>query len=250
MASNVCGDRPKRFRSLSRDRLQPVLNRLQPVLNTLTIAADAAMAMMFAPACASCAAVLESPLSGSVCDACWRAVGPFPLPWRGDAFGDALSAAPYDGPLRDIIHAWKFERRQGLARPLAALVRERCAPVLEGADVAVPVPMTPWRRWRRGFNQADDLARRLGVPVARPLARWRPRPAQASLHSAARRRNLRDSVFVLSHRRASVRDRVIVLVDDVVTTGATLEACAMALQEAGAKDVRAVTVARTLLKTG
>ena len=233
MASNVCGDRPRRFRSLN---------------NVVTAATDAAMAMVFAPACASCAAVLESPLSGPVCDACWRAVGPFPLPWRGEAFGDAMSAAPYDGSLRDIIHAWKFERRQGLARPLAALVHERCAPVLHDAEVAVPVPMTPWRRWHRGFNQADDLARRLGVPVARPLARWRPRPAQASLHSDARRRNLLDSVFVLPHRRAAVRGRVIVLVDDVVTTGATLEACAVALREAGAKDVRAVTVARTLLR--
>lgn len=206
------------------------------------------MAMVFAPACASCAAVLDAPLSGPVCDACWRAVGPFPLPWRGEAIGDAMSAAPYDGPLRDIIHAWKFERRQGLARPLAALVRERCAPVLAGADVAVPVPMTPWRRWHRGFNQADDLARGFGVPVARPLARWRPRPAQASLHSDERRRNLLDSMRVLPYRRAAVRHRVIVLVDDVVTTGATLEACAIALREAGAKDVRAVTVARTMLK--
>lgn len=235
MASNVCGDRPRRFRSLN---------------NVIASAANAAMAMMFAPACASCAAVLESPLSGPVCDACWRAVGPFPLPWRGDAFRDAMSAAPYDGTLRDIIHAWKFERRQGLARPLAALVRERCAAVLEGAEIAVPVPMTPWRRWHRGFNQADDLARRLGVPVARPLARWRPRPAQASLHSDERRRNLLDSMFVLPCRRAVLRDRIVVLVDDVVTTGATLEACAVALKAAGVKDVRAVTVARTLLRSG
>lgn len=206
------------------------------------------MAMAFAPACAACASVLESPLSGPVCDACWRAVGPFALPWRGDAVAAAMSAAPYDGRLRDIIHAWKFERRQGLARPLGALVRERCSALLADADIAVPVPMTPWRRWRRGFNQADDLARRVGLPVARPLGRWRPRPAQASLHSDQRRRNLAGSVFVLSHRRAVVRDRVIVLVDDVVTTGATLEACAAALREAGAKEVRAVTVARTLLK--
>lgn len=231
MASNVCGDRPTRFRSLN---------------NVIASAANAAMAVAFAPACASCAAVLDAPLTGPVCDACWRAVGPFALPWRGEAVGLAISAAPYDGRLRDIIHAWKFERRQGLARPLGALVGARCPQVLDGADAVVPVPMTPWRRWHRGFNQADDLARRLGLPVARPLARWRPRPAQASLPSDARRRNLLDSIVVLPHRRAAVRDRVVVLVDDVVTTGATLEACARALRDAGAKEVRAVTVARTL----
>jgi ComF family protein len=231
MDSSGSGDRRRRFRSLN---------------NIAAAAADAAMAMAFAPGCASCAALLESPHSGPVCDACWRAVGPFALPWRGSAVGDALSAAPYDGPLRNIIHAWKFERRQSLVRPLGALVRERCAAVLDGADAAAPVPMTPWRQWRRGFNQADDLARRLGLPVVRPLARWRHRPAQASLHSDQRRRNLAGAMLVLRHRRASVRGRVIVLVDDVVTTGATLEACAAALQDAGAKDVRAVTVARTL----
>jgi ComF family protein len=235
------GDQRKRFRSLSR-------GGLQPVLTPLAAAVDAVLAMAFAPACASCAAVLDSPLAGPVCDGCWRAIGPFPHPWRGTALGDAMAAAPYDGPLREIIHAWKFDGRQPIARRLGALVRERCAEVLDGADAAVPVPMTPWRRWRRGFNQADDLARRLGLPVMRPLARWRPRPAQASLHSDRRRQNLAGAIFVLPHRRASVQGRVLVLVDDVVTTGATLEACAAALRQAGAADVRAVTAARTLLK--
>lgn len=236
MDLNVCGDRPRRFRSLT---------------DTVAIAADAAMAVVLAPACASCGSVLESPLAGPVCDTCWRSVSPVPLPWTPpppSAIDAVISAGAFDGPLRDIIHAWKFERRQGLSRRLAALVRERCAPALAGADVAVPVPMTPWRRWRRGFNQADDLARGLGLPVARALARWRPRPAQASLPSHLRRHNLDTSIFLPARHRTAVAARVVVLVDDVVTTGATLEACAIVLKEAGAAEVRAVTVARTLLK--
>ena len=231
------GDRRRRFRSLT---------------DTIATAADAVMAVVLAPACASCASVLESPLAGPVCDTCWRSVSPFPLPWTPpppSTIDAVISAGAFEGPLRGIIHAWKFERRQGLSRPLAALVRERCAPVLAGADIAVPVPMTPWRRWRRGFNQADDLACRLGLPVARALARWRPRPAQASLPSHLRRHNLDTSIFLLTHHRNAVDGRVVVLVDDVVTTGATLEACAMVLKAAGASEVRAITVARTLLKT-
>ena len=234
MDLNVSGDPRRRFRSLN---------------NTIAAAADAVIAMAFAPSCASCAMVLETPLAGSICETCWNGIPPFALPWTpepGSAIDAAMSAAAYDSPLRDIIHAWKFEGRQPLARRLAAITRERCAAIIDGADTAVPVPMTPWRRWQRGFNQAGDLARHLGLPVERPLARWRPRPAQASLPSHLRHRNLSGSMLVLRHRRSAIRGRIVLLVDDVVTTGATLEACAMALKGAGAAEVRAVTVARTL----
>jgi ComF family protein len=205
-----------------------------------------------APACASCGSVLEAPLDGPVCPACWEAVVITPLSWRASGatpLDSVLSAGPYDGALRDIIHAWKFDPRQSLARPLAAIVREYCSGLIAGADMVAPVPMTPWRKWRRGFNQADDLARRLSGRRMQLLARLRPRPAQSSLRSELRQQNLRQSIFVLPHRRRSVRGSVVVLVDDVITTGATLEACAAALKDAGAKEVRAVTVAQTLLRS-
>jgi ComF family protein len=213
---------------------------------------NAAMALVIAPACAACRAVLDRPASGPVCDACWQAITPLPLLWRPDSptsLDGVWSAGSYDGRLRDIIHAWKFERRQGLARPLARLVREHCAPALQDADLLVAVPMTPWRKWHRGFNQAEDLVRCLGLRSARVLARWRPRPAQSTLPSSRRRINLEASIFVPVWRRRAVQGRSIVLVDDVVTTGATLEACASALRDAGARHVRAVTLARTLLKS-
>ena len=210
---------------------------------------DAALAILIAPACASCASVLDAPLSGPICPACWASIPAMPAPWRTPGGVDVMSAAIYDGTLRNIVHAWKFERRQSLVRPLARLLRERCADAFPEVDVVVPVPMTPWRRWLRGFNQADDLAARLDVSRRRAIARWRPRRPQAMLHVSERRVNLERALFVPHWHRRAIRNRVVLLVDDVVTTGATLDACASAVREAGAADVRAVTLARTLLKS-
>ena len=254
MVSSGYGVRPSAFRSASERAGVAVRSRseLSNLRTTALSVANAALSMVIAPACASCGSVLDEPLRGPVCPACWAAVVTTPLSWRPPSESSALdavmSAGPYDGVLRDIIHAWKFEARQSLARPLAQMLARQCATLLEGADMAAPVPMTPWRKWRRGFNQAEDLARGLGVPHRRLLARWRPRPAQSSLPSSLRRSNLQASIVVPPWRRRQIDGRVIVLVDDVVTTGATLEACASALKQAGAKEVRAVTVALTPLR--
>jgi predicted amidophosphoribosyltransferase len=128
----------------------------------------------------------------------------------------------------------------------------------------VPVPLHAARRRSRGFNQARDLAAGLGLPVLEALRRTRATPAQASLTAGARRRNVRGAFALAPASRwgdgwrasrgerialmaGAVYGRVVVLVDDVVTTGATLEACAAVLRAAGAADVRAVTVARAVL---
>ena len=122
------------------------------------------------------------------------------------------------------------------------------AELLAGANWVVPVPLHPWRRMRRGFNQADDLARRLGVPLLHALWRARATVPQTGLNAWARRRNVRRAFEIspfLSHARRQrlLKGRIVVLVDDVRTTGATLEACAAALKDAGVREVRALTVA-------
>src|SRR5262249_57906386 len=132
-----------------------------------------------------------------------------------------------------------------LARPLAALMRARGGDVLADASCAVPVPLHPSRRRERGFNQAADLARHLGVPVVAALRRVRHTSAQAGLPAARRHRNVRDA-FSPTQTAASLRDAIVVLVDDVSTTGATLEACARPLREAGVREVRALTAARVV----
>jgi ComF family protein len=110
------------------------------------------------------------------------------------------------------------------------------------------VPLHPWRRLRRGFNQARDLAERLDRPVVDALRRVRATPAQMALNAATRHTNVRNA-FTLSLRCAvglsgpRITGQRIVLVDDVRTTGATLDECAKVLRRAGAGDVRALTVA-------
>jgi ComF family protein len=232
--------------------------------------------LLLEPACAACNAMLERPLASAICDRCWFGITGVAPPWcarcgdelpawqSGDAecarclsnpphFAIARSAGRYEGPLREIVHAFKYRHRRLLAEPLGRMMRLAGADVLDGADAVVPVPLHPVRSLRRGFNQADDLARQLGLPVWRALRRRRRGPPQAGLPAAARQRNLA-SAFGISATwtvRAlvtgpSLRDRVVVVVDDVMTTGATIEACSRVLLEAGVRSVRALTAARAV----
>jgi ComF family protein len=153
--------------------------------------------------------------------------------------------------VRDIIHAFKYEGRRSLAGPLGRWMRAAGDELLEDADCVVPVPMHPWRRLRRGSNHAGDLAARLDRPVVHALWRVRPTAPQMELTAAGRRRNVRGAFqlapWLPPRQRLRLRGRTVVLVDDVATTGATLEACAAALKDAGAREVRALTVAFTPL---
>jgi ComF family protein len=231
---------------------------------------DALLAVLLAPVCAACRTPLDAPTRGAVCGGCWSRVVPLtqpacatcaePLPsWRvigtphpqcvrcrrtGTAIAMARSIGAYDGALRDIVHALKYDGRRSLAAPIAARMRVHGADVLDGADLAVPVPLHRIRFLRRGFNQAADLARHLGVPCQGALRRIRATPSQTDLPAARRHANVRDAFAV--RRRAALAGRCVVLVDDVSTTGATLEACARVLRQAGAREVRALTAARAV----
>lgn len=233
--------------------------------------ADALIAVIIAPACAACGELLTQPTRGPVCPRCWAAILPLtpplcdscgdPLPtWRlpdgpgaqcprcrrlptSITRGRAIGA--YDGALRAIVHALKYDGRRSLARPLAALMRVRGHDLLVGADTVVPVPLHPARHRQRGFNQAADLARHLGPPVCLALRRVRRTRAQTGLPAAQRHANVRNA-FAVHSRRATRAGRTAVLIDDVSTTGATLEACARALKAAGVVEVRALTVARAV----
>ena len=123
-------------------------------------------------------------------------------------------------------------------------MRNHGSDVLNTSDVVVPVPLHPLRQLSRGFNQAGELARYLGLPVSQALRRTRNTGSQADLPAASRHANVRGAFAVV--RSAEIKGRSVVLVDDVSTTGATLEACGRSLLDAGAREVRAITAARAV----
>jgi len=188
------------------------------------------------PWCACCGQP-QSPWrpAADVCPRCRRISGALPVRVVG----------PYEGRLRDVLHTFKYDGRRSLAPRLGELMKVRGAVVLAGAEIVVPVPLHPSRRRERGFDQAADLARHVGLPVVRALGRIRPTAVQASLPAGRRHANVRDA-FALAPAATRLRGRVVVLVDDVSTTGATLEACARALSAAGPREIRALTAARVV----
>lgn len=144
--------------------------------------------------------------------------------------------------------ALKYQGRHRAAARLAQrMVQEaRCRSVLSGADCLVPVPLHPARESERGFNQsallADALGRLGAVPLRHALLRTRRTRSQTDLSARERRLNVRDAFAPA--RGHEVRGAVVVLVDDVTTTGATIRECAMVLRVMGALDVRSITAAR------
>jgi len=150
----------------------------------------------------------------------------------------------YDGSLRAILHAFKYDGCRSVSRGLGSHLAAAAADILSVADIVVPVPLHHRKQRARGFNQARELAEALGMPVFDVLKRTRSTPSQTGLAASERRENMSGG-FAL-RRNVDVAGLRVVLVDDVSTTGATLEACAEVLRAGGASDVSAVTAARVV----
>jgi ComF family protein len=186
-----------------------------------------------------------------VCDDCWTSLRLAPrLSERyppDHAIAWACAVDRYEGRMKEIVHALKYEHRRTIALRLGALMRERCAELLRDADVVVPVPLHPRRQYERGFNQAEDLARHLGLPVLPLLKRVVHTQSQIELPKEQRRQNVKDAFdFCPVPDSRPLDPGIVVLVDDVATTGATLEACAIVLKRSGVREVRALTAARVV----
>ena len=189
------------------------------------------MPALSGPKCRSCALPLPA---GSICIQC--SADPIPVEWC-EAWGE------YRGGLESVLHAFKFERHDFLDAPLAGLLHEVIRDT--GFDVVVPVPMHRAKLRKRGYNQAELLARALGRRTGidcepKLLTKTREKQTQSMLARADRAANVR-RVFSGSDR---VRDLDVLLVDDICTTGETFRACAEELMASGAARVCAVAVAK------
>jgi ComF family protein len=162
-----------------------------------------------------------------------------------NGFDAAWAYGAYEGRLRELIHLFKYSGIAPLAGPLGAFLAQ-ALPLDQRFDMIVPMPLHWLKRWRRGFNQAELLARlvarRSGAPVVSAVRRRRFTPPQASLSHARRRENVQGAFVV--KRSCDVKERRVLLIDDVFTTGSTASVCAAALKKAGARFVGVLTLAR------
>jgi ComF family protein len=221
------------------------------VFNTVWCrAVNGVTSVVLAPSCAACDAVLATPLDGCVCRNCWDGLVPISnLVFEpGTPLSALVSIGAYDGTLREIVHALKYQGRRSIAAQLALRIRRSAADLLAASDCVVPIPLHWRRKHTRGFNQAHEIARHLGLPVVEPLIRFRATRPQVELSAEERRANVAGAFAIRYRRRfrppAAIAGLRFVLVDDVATTGATLEQCAAILCRAGAASVAAVTAAR------
>jgi ComF family protein len=227
---------------------------------------------LFLPACCHVCGIPLSPPHSQLCDACRTAVlidpspccprcaamiGPFAAPadrctlCRNDsfAFESVIRLGPYQGRLQEVVLRCKHRSNEGLAELVgewwAASAKQRFDGL--AMDCVVPVPLHWLRRWQRGYNQSGSLAFGLAARLHLPLEKWwlkriRNTASQKALSATARKENVRGAFQVRS--TAQLRGRSILLVDDVMTTGATAHEAARVLRAAGARRVVVAALAR------
>jgi ComF family protein len=232
----------------------------------------AALDAVLPPLCASCRTPLADP--GGLCPACWARVSFLAPPWcerlgipftydsgpgvlsmeaiaDPPAYGRARAAVRYDDVARDLVHRLKYGDRLDLAAFMGRWMARAGRELLDDADALVPVPLH-WRRlWGRRFNQAAALAQAAaeerGIPVlTTALKRRRATVQQVGMSRSARAVNVQGAFEVTHEGKNSIRGRRLVLVDDVLTSGATVDACTRALLRAGAGNVDVLVFARVV----
>ncbi|MDB5617209.1 ComF family protein [Tardiphaga sp.] len=255
----------------SRSLAAPIRGALKLGRRAWDYAARAALDIALPTLCVAC----REPVAGEgVCAACWAKLSfiapPFcarlGIPFVYDpgpgilsmqaiadppAYQRARAAVRYDDVARTLVHQLKYHDRTDLAPSMGRWMARAGQELLDGADLLVPVPLH-WRRgFSRRFNQSGALARAISrnsnVPVSRDaLRRVRPTEHQIGLSRAERAANVQGAFKVAPERRAEIQGRRVVLIDDVLTSGATADACARALLRAKAAQVDLLVFARVV----
>lgn len=222
--------------------------------------------------CLSCRAPLRDP--ASLCVPCWSKLGHIDdpactvmgTPFAYDMGAGAVSAAAlaqapawdrsraavaYDEASRPMIHSLKYQDRQEAGLLMARMMARAGRDLIREADVIVPVPLHRWRLWKRRFNQSGFLAQAIAKDAGksyRPdiLQRQRATRTQVGLDEAARRKNVRGAFVIAEGMAGAVAGKRVLLIDDVRTTGATAEACAAVIRDAGAVQTGVLTFALVL----
>jgi ComF family protein len=228
--------------------------------------------LVLPPTCLACRKPVGS--AGGLCPACWTGMGfierPYcerlGTPFTSDIGGAVLSpaaiadppaydraraAARYGDVARDLVHLLKYGDRLDLARPLGRWMARAGAELLADADALVPVPLHWSRLWQRRFNQSAALAQAIssisGVPVAdHILARDQATPPQVGLTKSERASNVQGAFSVPKSARIDVKGRKLIVIDDVLTSGATASACARVLRRARASRIDVLVLARVV----
>lgn len=232
-------------------------------------AARAVLDLLLPPLCLGCAAPVGA--AGTLCPKCWTGMDfiarPYcerlGTPFAADlgyglispkaiadppAFGRARAVARYDATARQLVHRLKYSDRLDLSATMGGLMARAGAELLAEADLLVPVPLHPQRLWGRRFNQASELAksisRETGVPVAHEaLKRIKATKSQVGLSAPERVRNLSGAFSSEAGSKALLAGKRVILIDDVMTTGSTLNSAARVLRRAGAAEVDALVFA-------
>jgi predicted amidophosphoribosyltransferase len=200
------------------------------------------LSLLAPPSCAACGA--SCPAAAQLCGACEGSLDAMPRPAAVNLPGldRVWAAAPHDGVARELVVALKFRSMLAVAVPIARRIAERAPPgILLGA--LVPVPPAPSRLWRRGFDPAEEIAKRLADRTGQPLCCCLSRADGPRQVGRSRTARLAEPPRVRAVERVPA---AAVLVDDVQTTGATLSACARALRDGRAERISALTFARTM----
>ena len=241
-------------------------------LGLLRRAGGLALDALLPPRCLSCGMVVER--SGAICPGCWRELAflsdpqcaccgfPFEFELASEAicgactrqlpaFDRARAVLTYDDISRSLVLGLKHGDKTHMAPAFGALMARAGTALTREADALVPVPLHRWRLWRRRYNQsallAQAIARESGLAVLHDtLIRRKPTASLGHMSPSARRRTLRGAFAVAKAKRADVEGKRLVLVDDVLTTGATAEACARTLKRAGAASVDVLVFTRVV----